>query len=184
MRFCFTVIHKDKRITRNQLKIFMKKLLLLPVVAALLAACSSTSATFTEDVTIDSLPQGADVFLNGEVIGQTPMMATLPKDGVYELRIAKKGYKDEVVNVASQRSNPLVKFGPLVDLGYYKQLSPSPVESCMKPDFLPEYPGTNAFGQMTANILKADDMRKTGEINAEEHSYLIKTISEFYMGSK
>lgn len=162
----------------------MKKLLLLPIVAALLAACSSTSATFTEDVTIDSMPQGADVIMNGEVIGQTPMVATLPKDGVYELRIAKKGYKDDVVNIASQRTNPFVKFGPLVDLGYYKELSPAPVESTMKPDFLPEYPGTDAFSQMTANILKADDMRKAGEIDADEHSYLIKTISDFYTTSK
>ena len=50
----------------------------------------------------------------------------------------------------------------------------------MNPDFLPAYPGTNAFGDMTSNILKADDMRKNGEISSEEHSYMIKKITEFY----
>ncbi|MFR6033228.1 MAG: PEGA domain-containing protein [Bacilli bacterium] len=89
-----------------------------------------------EDVTINSQPQGADVFVNNELVGQTPLTVDLPKDGVYELRLAKKGYKDEVVNVASARKDSFIKFGPLVDLGYYKELTPSPVAASMNPDFL------------------------------------------------
>ena len=84
------------------------------------------------------------------------------------------------MNVASARKDSFIKFGPLVDLGYYKELTPSPVAASMNPDFLPAYPGTNAFGDMTSNILKADDMRKNGEISSEEHSYMIKKITEFY----
>lgn len=67
-----------------------EKLLLLPALAALVSACSSTPS-FTEDVTINSQPQGADVFVNNELVGQTPLTVDLPKDGVYELRLAKKG---------------------------------------------------------------------------------------------
>ncbi len=157
----------------------MKKLLLLPILAALVSACSSTPS-FTEDVTINSQPQGADVFVNNELVGQTPVTVDLPKDGVYEVRLAKKGYKDEVLSLASARKESFIKFGPLVDLGYYKELVPSPVDADMNPDFLPAYPGTNAFGDMTSNILKADDMRKKGEISSAEHSHMIKKITEFY----
>ena len=42
----------------------MKKILLLSIAAALLSACSSVK--FSEDVTVDSMPSGADVFVNGE----------------------------------------------------------------------------------------------------------------------
>jgi hypothetical protein len=33
---------------------------------------------------------------------------------------------------------------------------------------------------MASNIVKVDEMRKAGKIDAEEHSYLIKQIAEFY----
>ena len=155
----------------------MKKLLLLPLLAALVSACSTS---FKEDVAINSQPSGADVFVNNELVGQTPTNVCLPKDGVYEVRLAKTGYKDQVVNIASIRTNPLVKFGPLVDMGYYKELTPDPVDAGLKPAFLPAYPGTNSFGDMTVNILEADAMRKDGKITPEEHSYLIQVITEFY----
>jgi len=155
----------------------MKKLLLLPVIAALVSACSTS---FKEDVAINSQPEGADVFVNNQLVGQTPTTVELAKDGVYELRLAKKGYKDQVVNLASVRQDPLVKFGPLVDMGYYKELQPAPVDAGLTPDFLPAYPGVNSFGDMTSNILKADEMRKKGEITQDEHSYLVKAIMNFY----
>lgn len=139
---------------------------------------------FKEDVVINSMPDNADVFINNELIGQTPLTLDLESDSVYEIRLSKRGYKDQVVNLASVRANPLVKFGPLVDMGYYKELSPSPVDASLKPEFLPEYPGLNAFSDMTQNILKADDMRKSGKIGPEEHSYLISQITEFYTKKK
>jgi len=158
----------------------MKRMILIPLAAVLLSACSS----FKEDVAINSVPQGADVFLGDELVGQTPMNLELNKDGTYEIRLAKKGYKDQVLNLASIRQNPLIKFGPLVDMGYYKELTPAPVDAQMKPGFLPEYPGLNSFDDMTYNIIKVDEMRKRGIISAEEHSYLLGQITQFYSQSK
>ena len=156
----------------------MKKILLLSFAAALLSACSSP--TFTDTVKVDSVPTGADVFVNNEIVGQTPACLTLPSDGVYEIRLAKKGYKDEVVSLASIRQNPVVKFGPLVDLGFYKELAPAPVDAKLTPDFLPAAKGLNPFESMTSNIGKVDALRKEGKISAEEHSYLLSRITEFY----
>ncbi len=157
----------------------MKKILLLSVAAAMLSGCA-----FNDSVEISSMPQGADIFIDNELVGQTPMTLDLPRDGVYEIKLAKQGYKDQSVNLASIRKNPLVKFGPLVDMGYYKELTPAPVDASLKPSFLPAYPGLNAFGDMTKNILQVDEMRKSGKITAEEHSYLISQITEFYSKKK
>ncbi len=89
----------------------MKKILLLSVAAAALSACSSVK--FTEDVSIDSMPQGADVLINNEIVGQTPMTIALDSSAVHEIKLIKEGYKDQTVSLASVRANPLVKFGPL-----------------------------------------------------------------------
>jgi PEGA domain len=156
----------------------MKKILLLSLAAALLSACSTM--TFNEDVAVDSKPCGADIFVNGELMGQTPATLSLDTSSVYEIKLAKKGYKDQTVSLASIRANPLVKFGPLVDMGYYKELTPAPVNEQLKPDFLPATKGLNAFGDMASNIVKVDQMRKDGKISPEEHSYLLFQITEFY----
>ncbi len=156
----------------------MKKIFLLSVTAVLLSACSS--ATFTEDVAIESMPSGADVFVNNELVGKTPTTVELDTSSVHEIKLVKEGYKDQVVSIASVRATPLVKFGPLVEMGYYRNLTPAPVESDMKPTFLPAAKGLNPFGDMASNIVKVDEMRKSGKIGAEEHSYLLKQITEFY----
>ncbi len=154
----------------------MKKFILISALAALLSACTQ----FTENLQVSSKPEGADVFVNNELVGQTPISVNLERDGVYEVRIAKKGYKDDVVSVASTRKDSFVKFGPLVDMGYYKQLAPAPIDAQLKPDFLPSYPGLTAFSDMTKSILKVDEMRKNGDISADEHSYLVQQIAAFY----
>ena len=157
----------------------MKKLLLLPALAALVSACSSTPS-FTEDVTINSQPQGADVFVNNELVGQTPTIINLQKNGVYDIKLVKKGYKDVNMNVASVKENPIVKFGPLVDAGYYKTFEPSCIDQSLKPAFLPDSVGNDPFGELSKSIAKADEMRKSGEISPEEHSYMILAITEFF----
>ena len=140
--------------------------------AILLSACS-----FTEDVAVTSAPEGADVFVNNEKVGQTPAVLDLKKDGIYDIKVVKQGYKDVNVNLAATKKNPFVKFGPLVDMGYYKELGN--VDAKMKPDFLPDALGTDVFGDLTKAIAKADQLRKDGKISPEEHSSMIATITEF-----
>lgn len=153
----------------------MKKLLLTPVFAIILSAC-----TFTEDVAVTSMPEGANVFVNDELVGQTPAIVNLKKDGVYDIKLVKKGYKDVHVNLATAKSNPFIKFGPLVDAGYYKEFEPANVVSKLTPAFLPDVVGNDPFGDLSKSIEKADAMRKSGEITPEEHSYMILAITEFF----
>lgn len=153
----------------------MKKLFVTPILAVILSAC-----TFTEDVAVTSQPEGANVFVNNELIGQTPTSLNLNKNGIYDIKLVKKGYKDVNVNLASTKMNPFVKFGPLVDMGYYKELEPAPIEAKLKPEFLPDSIGNDAFGDLSKSIAKADALRKSGAITPEEHSYLILAITEFF----
>lgn len=155
----------------------MKKLLILPLIALSLSACSSM---FDETIPVNSMPEGADVYVNNELVGQTPMEVCLPSDGSFEVKLTKAGYKDEIVNLASQRQDAFIKFGPLVDMGYYKELTPAPVDANLAPDFLPAYPGINAANDYVSNVIKADQLRKEGKISAKEHSYLMKKITDFY----
>lgn len=157
----------------------MKKLLLISLAALTLSACN---IQFKDTVTINSNPQGAIVFINDEIMGVTPVDITLPNDGTYKVVLVKEGYKNKELTVSALRDNPFVKFGPLVDMGYYKSLKASCDKNEMKPNFLPDVKSLKAFDDMQKNIDKADQMLKDGKISKEEHSYIIKKIVEFYSG--
>jgi chemotaxis protein MotA len=114
--------------------------------------------------------------IGDEVKGTTPLTIKLPKDGTYEATILKAGYKPQKMTIASLRKDSYVKFGPLVDAGYYKTLKPSCDKNELKPDFLPEFKGTKAFADMQKNLDKVDQLKKDGKISDSEHSYMIKKI--------
>ena len=135
---------------------------------------------FEEQVTINSDPKGALVLINDEIVGITPVTLTLPKDSSYEVVLMREGYKNKVLNVASVRKNSFVKFGPLVDAGYYKTLKVPCEKNELQPSFLPAFKGTKAFEDMQKNLDKVDQLKKDGKITACEHSYMIKKIVEFY----
>ncbi len=160
----------------------MKKLLLLPFVALLMVACSSVE--FKENVEITSNPAGADVYINGVLSGQTPLNIALAKDGTYDITIAKIGYKPLSQTLGSTNWNPYVKFGPLVDLGYYKEIVGAPVSADLRPDFLPETVGSDPLASMAYCVTQADMLKTSRVITDEEHSYLIKTIIKFFSAGK
>ena len=159
----------------------MKKLL-LPIVAALaMSACTSITE---EQITINSSPEGALVMINDEIMGVTPLSISLPKSNTYEVTFIKEGYKNQTMTLASLRRNDYVKFGPLVDMGYYKKLTPSCEKNEMTPNFIPAFKGTKAFDYMQRNLDKVDLLRKDGKISEKEHSYMLKKIIEFYSEKK
>ncbi len=159
----------------------MKKLL-LPIIASLaVSACTSITE---EQVTINSSPSGALVMINDEAMGVTPLTISLPKTNTYEVTFIKEGYKAQKMTLASLKKDDFVKFGPLVDMGYYKQLIPSCEKNEMTPDFIPAFKGTKAFEDMQNNLDKVDQLRKDGKITEQEHSYMLKKIIEFYSAKK
>jgi len=64
-------------------------------VCILISGCATIMEGKTQSVTFNSVPSGADVYLNGKHLGKTPLSLTIdkPKENG-QLKFSKKGYKD------------------------------------------------------------------------------------------
>ena len=158
----------------------LKKLPAFLFFAGILGGCNTPTCIFTDTVEINSCPAGAQVYVGGELMGCTPFVGEFDRSINHTVLLRREGYQDQVFVVATREVSPFVKFGPLVDLGYYKELEPNPTATAMKPDFLPPVPGIEVFDEMTDASLKADAMKKEGKVGDAEHSYLIASIKNFY----
>jgi hypothetical protein len=52
----------------------------------------SFKATFPQNVFVNSIPYDANVYLNGQIMGKTPLMLSLTRSGNDVIRIEKEGY--------------------------------------------------------------------------------------------
>ncbi len=152
----------------------MKKFLALSLAAAALFGCT------TEKVAINSCPAGADVFVGGELVGQTPCEVSLCKASTHTVVLQKAGYKKASYTLATQEDLPEIKFGPFVDAGCYMSLTPNSIKTMLYPVFLPETAGNNRADGYLDAIMKADALKKEGKICDKEHSAMISSIKEFY----
>ncbi len=65
----------------------MKASSCLPVLALLLLSC-----TGTKELSINTAPEGADITINGEYMGKTPLVTTIQQDKVLGIVARKEGY--------------------------------------------------------------------------------------------
>ena len=68
-------------------------LALLPLAQALYPGCATLFSGTTQQVRVKSKPAGAQVFLNGKNIGQTPVTAVVSRWGFHRVRIELAGYE-------------------------------------------------------------------------------------------
>lgn len=68
--------------------------------ALLISGCATIMDGKTQSVTYNSIPSGADVYLNGKLLGKTPLSIQVdkPKENG-QLKFVKKGYKPLTVTV-------------------------------------------------------------------------------------
>jgi hypothetical protein len=69
------------------------QLVLLSIVALLLQGCASVIKGQSQTVTFDSTPTGAEVILDGNSMGKTPVTLKLKKNKYETIMIKLKGYK-------------------------------------------------------------------------------------------
>lgn len=67
--------------------------LALPVSQLLFQGCATLIDGPTEKVHVKSQPAGAQVFLNGHAIGQTPLVTRVSRWGAHRVRIEMPGYQ-------------------------------------------------------------------------------------------
>lgn len=64
---------------------------------------------------LKTVPEGADVQVDGMSVGQTPrLIANLPVGGVYQVRLRKAGYQDQTISVRFDGRRPQVREERLV----------------------------------------------------------------------
>jgi len=75
--------------------------LLIPAILLLAAGCATVFKGKTESIEVASNPPGADVFINGQLMGTTP--ATIKVNGTVQqsLEFRKDGYQSRAVMVTS-----------------------------------------------------------------------------------
>ncbi|MGC6455784.1 MAG: PEGA domain-containing protein [Coraliomargaritaceae bacterium] len=160
----------------------------LLLTASLITAFSFSGCVYLRDgvpqeVTVVSLPSDADVYINGESVGTTPLSLDLPRKIVHEVRLEKEGYNTAVkyfTPVPNANSENFIKFGLSRDLGYYVDLSPSEMKQEMESDLVPGSTGSDPFDRMAKRAFEADRRYEAGVITAEEHKMIINQIIEFF----
>jgi len=99
------------------------------LVAGALSGCATVFWGTSESVSVDSIPPHADVFLNGDRVGRTPIELKLDRDTMPLLVLRKDGYDDTRLEIASRINPGIVTnlfpggllivpiiFGPIVDV--------------------------------------------------------------------
>lgn len=98
----------------------MFKTIAVAMLAILISGCATLSGAGKKEVTISSDPSGAQVYLNGDFVGETPVQHTVNPRDVPTLSIRKEGYKSasysfKTVHNKKVRGN--VALGPLYFIG-------------------------------------------------------------------
>ena len=94
----------------------MKHILLLCLA---LAGCAAY-----QNVSIESDPPGAEIFLDGEPIGTTPQVLRVPRDRDHSVYLKKEGYRPELVVLEKHEANDGIDFLTPADVA--KRLAPGP----------------------------------------------------------
>jgi hypothetical protein len=86
----------------------MKQILLKVLVAILIVKMGVGCATIingtTQELQIQSSPDKAEIWVNGEQYGQTPATINLDRSNEYTVKIKKSGYQEYVVRVSQTTS--------------------------------------------------------------------------------
>ena len=150
------------------------------------SACTSNMvSTFQskQKVTIESIPSGSNVYMDGELIGTTPMVISLRSDISHEIHFQKEGFKSTIEYldpVSKYDKTPYVQFGLAKDLGYYYKLSSDYIISELDWESLPNTTGIAPFETMSELILEADNAKLFGSITEEEHKIITRQIVELF----
>ena len=82
----------------------MKRIAAFSLIASLVLMLSGCATVFkgpNERVSLNSDPRGAEVFVNDEYVGDTPLRLKLETKRGYRIEFRKEGYRPKVVNISN-----------------------------------------------------------------------------------
>jgi len=150
--------------------------------ALLFSGCAFLSKGSTQAVVIRSTPEGAEVKVNGTIIGKTPLRVPLPRQDLYRIDVAAPGFAPQAALITPTSENyrrRVLQWGIDYDLGAAKDLVPEVLIIELKPA-LSDYSAEDRYIQMVGQITRADALLASGEINLASHRYLVAQILSFY----
>lgn len=161
--------------------------LLVWIGACIGPGCSSLQQAFREglpqEVTILSYPEGARVSIGGESKGITPLTVELGRKVPHKVVLEKEGYQTAVqyfVPSPNEREAHFVKFGLLVDTGWYRDLTPEAIAAVLDHRLVPKVRSPKPFQDISRRILEADQLLAQGDLEPLEHRLLTEKIVTFY----
>ncbi len=81
----------------------MKKLFVALFSALFISGCATVLGN-DADITVNSNPEGAEIWLNGEIVGHTPATVSVPGDSAPYLTVKSPGYKTAVIPLETGRN--------------------------------------------------------------------------------
>ena len=88
----------------------------LALAAFALTGCAAVLGSKQKEFNLQSTPQGADVFLDGNRLGSTPLRAKLGNQAEHTFVFKKEGYKDATCSLAKGTGAGWVIFDVLTGL--------------------------------------------------------------------
>lgn len=158
-------------------------ILLASVLFTSCASLSNNELMSKQTVLVDSIPQNADIFYNGELIGSTPMELSLATGIAHKVTLKKEGFKNQTgyFNPSSHNQKKhFLKLGLAQDLGYYYALTPEQIVMELEWDLLPSTFGITPFISMGDLTNKADKMFESGVVSEEDYRIIINQIVDFF----
>jgi len=153
------------------------------VLLIVLSGCATSRKGVLQEVQVNSYPYEARVYLDGELVGATPLSLKLRSKSNYEVKFEKSGYKPYVEYIAPDldlKQNPILKLGPLEEGGFYNRLGPNPLEVELEHVLVPDIAGINILSQMLVKTEQLDNLLNSGKISVEEHRYVTQQLLHFY----
>ncbi|MBR5889017.1 MAG: PEGA domain-containing protein [Akkermansia sp.] len=122
----------------------MKSAFFLPVVSLLLVSCVGP-----KELSIDTAPEGAEITINGEYVGKTPLVTTIAQDKALGIVARKSGYEigsETLVPTSSPflsfvwtENDPKAKY--IEEDSVTIPLKKIPTPSSYTPSIMPKYTG-------------------------------------------
>ncbi len=151
------------------------------------AGCATLQKGSHQRVPIESEPPGAQVYINHEPAGETPMYAVLSRRSGHMVEIRKDGFDTQRVDVRpvpNRRDGAFIQFSSDDYTGALNDLRPSRVWVGMRPRILPAAAGSDPAGEKEAKLEEARALRDAGRYSEGDYEYVVRRIEEFYGRSR
>jgi hypothetical protein len=159
---------------------FLARVVSLGALALVAPGCALVSHSLHQKVEITSVPAGATALVDDSEAGHTPLTVSLTRANSHRVELRKPGFapaRQELTPEYQDYVQRKVRFGVDIDSGAANVLKPEAVNAELVPEMLaPAAAAGDAFEQMSAAVLAADELWHRSVISEADHRYMIAKI--------